>query len=229
MHDWLLATTNPHKLEEIQAVLNEVPIRWTLLSELDAVVNEPVEDQDTFLGNASQKARHYARATGRAVVADDSGLSVEALGGRPGVRSARFAGFEGSRDERDRANNLRLLQELVDVPRRARDAAFVCVMVLWRPGDDRPAAVGRGELRGRIILPHEVADRDAPEAGRGEHGFGYDPLFVLPDDHPKHPRLTTAELTAEQKNTISHRGQAARALWQQVQALPTAAASAGGL
>ena len=210
----ILATTNPHKLEEVRAATGEAAVQWRLLDEVAAELGrdlaEPVEDQDTFEGNALLKARHYAGLTGRACVADDSGLEVDALGGEPGVRSARYSGTTGPRAVVDPANNARLLRELADVPLPNRSARFVCALCYHDPAEDRTLTV-RGTVAGRILLPGEADDPAHPEHGRGSNGFGYDALFVLPADH-EYAGLTTAQLAPEQKNTISHRGVAARLL-----------------
>lgn len=210
----LLATTNPHKLGEITAVIDDRRIRFRLLLDVDpdGLIEEPVEDQPTFEGNALLKARHYAGRSGLPCLADDSGLEVDALGGAPGVYSARYSGARGGRDVVDPANNRQLLDALGDLPPEARTARFVCVLALVMPDSDDPPQVARGEVSGRILLPAECADPTRPERGRGGHGFGYDPLFELPGDHPRFPRQTTAELTPGQKNSLSHRGAAARVL-----------------
>ena len=184
----LIATSNPGKLREIQALVADLPVRWIGPADLEPLP-EPVEDGDTFEANAKKKARHYARLTGYWTLADDSGLEVDALDNAPGVHSARYA---GSRD--DQANNAKLIRRLGGVPAQRRTAHFVCVMVLASP--HRVLAVTRGTIAGRII--------DTP---RGENGFGYDPHFWLPD-----VQKTTAELTPEHKNRISHRGQAMLAM-----------------
>jgi len=205
----VLASTNPHKLEEIRAVIGDGPIDWATLADVPGgeAAREPVEDADTFEGNATIKARHYAEATGAWCLADDSGIEVDALGGEPGVISARYAGAGGDRTDRDLANNRKLLEKLEDTPIEQRTARFVCVMVLWDPGQGTAAASVRGTVEGRIITGDEAADPARPERGRGDNGFGYDPLFVLPDRG-----ITTAELPAAEKNAISHRGHAARAM-----------------
>lgn len=214
--NWLLATTNPHKLAELRAILGDLAASWDTLATLDPALAEalvdPVEDADTFEGNALLKARGYARQTGRTVVAEDSGLEVDALGGRPGVRSARYSGARGSRAEVDPANNARLLEELAGVPLEERTARYVCVIAVAQPGPD-PASLDpgaftvRGAFEGRILLPGEASDPARPAAGRGAHGFGYDPLFV-----PAGGGLTAAELPPEEKNRRSHRAAAARLL-----------------
>ncbi|MEO1235663.1 MAG: non-canonical purine NTP pyrophosphatase [Planctomycetota bacterium] len=212
----LLATTNPHKLDEIKRVIDTPAIAWRLLRDLDAVPDEPIEDQPTFEGNAELKARYYAGHAGFACLADDSGIEVDALGGAPSVISARYSGVDGPRSVVDPANNAKLLEELSGVPIAERGARFVCVLCLVDP--DRPGRVVsvRGEVPGRILLPEEADDPGHPERGRGDNGFGYDPLFVLPGGHA-FAGLTTAQLTDAQKNAISHRGVASRRLLEAVE------------
>jgi XTP/dITP diphosphohydrolase len=193
--DVLFATSNPHKIDEVRAVLAPLGIDVVGLDVLDEVPPEPVEDEETFAGNARLKAIGYAAATGRRCLADDSGLVVDALGGAPGVRSARYAGIGSTRAERDAANNARLLRELGDVPAAERQARFVCAMCLADP-DGTIVAETEGTFEGVIA--------DAP---RGSNGFGYDPLLYLPDED-----CTSAELAPEAKNARSHRGAAARAM-----------------
>ncbi len=162
-------------------------------------------------------------------LADDSGLEVDALGGEPGVRSARYAGVAGPRSVVDPANNRLLLEKLRDVPAQQRMARFVCAMALrgprdlcvaWKPAvaadpDPFPTlALVRGNVAGRILLPQEAADPAQPHLGRGEHGFGYDPLFLIAD-----LGKTTAELDPEHKNAISHRGQATCLMWAELRKL----------
>jgi XTP/dITP diphosphohydrolase len=196
----LFATTNPHKVEEVRAVLGPLGVTVVGLDSLAAEPPEPEEDQDTFRGNARLKAVYYAGATGQSCLAEDSGLEVHALGGAPGVYSARYAGTSGSRAERDTANNRKLLEALRDVPHDKRSARFVCAMCLAEPG-------------GRIIAEVEgYYDGVIAQAPRGENGFGYDPLLYLPD-----AGCTSAELSPEAKNARSHRGQAARALAQKLE------------
>jgi XTP/dITP diphosphohydrolase len=153
----------------------------------------PVEDGETFADNARIKAVYYAKVAGRWCLADDSGLQVDALGGEPGVRSARYAGVGGTRGQRDEANNRKLLGALESVPDEKRTGRFVCAMCLADPGG-RVVAETLGTVEG-------VIGREP----RGENGFGYDPLFRLP-----HLGCTSAELPPEQKNALSHRGEAAR-------------------
>lgn len=216
----LLATSNPHKLDEIIAIWRDSPLQGDGYKNAPAVelvdlssvdpdqaITEPVEDQLTFEGNARLKARYYAVASGMITLADDSGLEVDALGGQPGVRSARFAGATGSRAEVDQANNERLIKELEDVFVDQRTARFVCAMALCVPSSVgqpvRIVATVRGIVEGRIIGPDEPP--------RGQHGFGYDPLFFMPE-----LGVTTAQLSPSQKNAISHRGRAARLMRQRI-------------
>ncbi len=226
----LVASSNPHKLEEIAAVfaqqrqaatdaldklalLTDGSQHPSTLPDLELVtltqaglsIPEPEEDQPTFEGNAILKARYYANASGLPTIADDSGLEVDILQQQPGVRSARYAGVTGPRSVVDSANNQLLLQNLQGTPAEARTARFVCAMALALPGstsaDD--AIVVRGEVPGRII-----GDGESP---RGQHGFGYDPLFYLPE-----LGKTMAELLPEEKNALSHRGRASRLLWEKL-------------
>ncbi len=192
----LLATGNPHKLDEVRAVLS--PLGWTVLGldDLDGPTPpEPEEDGDTFEANARSKALAYAAATGRLALADDSGLEVDALGGAPGVRSARFAGVDGDRATRDAANNRLLVERLRGTEASDRTARFVCAMCLAGP-DGRILAETRGTFDGVIVLEP-----------RGSNGFGYDPHLLLPGDG-----CTSAELSPEEKNARSHRGAATRAM-----------------
>lgn len=191
----LIATTNPGKLREIQQLAGGLSIDWRTLDEIGEFP-EPIEDADTFEGNAEKKARHYCGLTGLWTLADDSGLEVDALDGAPGVHSARFA---GGRD--DHANNVKLVNMLRDVPLERRTARFVCAMVLASP--DGILATTRGVIEGVII--------DEP---RGANGFGYDPHFLVP-----HLGKTTAQLESDHKNRISHRGQALRAMLARIEAI----------
>ena len=191
----LLATTNPHKIEEVRAILAPLGVRVIGLDSLGRTIPEPVEDGDTFAANARIKAIAYADATGQRVLADDSGLCVDALGGAPGVHSARYAGIGATREARDRANNEKLLTTLRDLPHADRAARFVCAMCLADP-DGTIIAEVEGEFAGVIT--------DRP---RGDNGFGYDPLLEIPG-----LGLTSAELPPHEKNARSHRGDAARKL-----------------
>lgn len=187
----LIATRNAKKLAELQRILDEASLPVDLLSLADVpAYPEAPESGATFADNALAKARDAVRATGLPTVAEDSGLCVDALSGMPGVLSARWAGGHG-----DDAANLRLvLDQMRDVPDERRAAQFVCAAVLVTPaGDER---VVEGRLAGRI-----------GREPRGEGGFGYDPIFV-PDGEDR----TTAQMTPAEKDAISHRGRAMRAL-----------------
>jgi XTP/dITP diphosphohydrolase len=191
----VFASTNPHKVAEVRAIMRPHGVNVIGLDEVEdaAGLAEPVEDGETFADNARTKAVYYATALGRWCLADDSGLEVDALGGEPGVRSARYAGVGGTREARDRANNRKLLARLERVPDERRAARFVCAMCL-ADAEGRVIAETRGTVEG-------VMGREP----RGYNGFGYDPLFCLP-----HLGRTSAELPSEQKNALSHRGDAAR-------------------
>ena len=192
----VVATGNPHKIEEIRAVL--APLGFTVLSLAETgrpVPAEPEEPHPTFEANARLKALHYARAIGEAVLADDSGLEVDALGGAPGVHSAHWAGTEGSRAERDARNNAKLAEAMRGVPAHLRMARFVCTMCVATPSGEVLVET-RGEMEGVI-----------GEAPRGAHGFGYDPWLHLPERG-----VSSAELPPDEKNAASHRGHAVRRL-----------------
>ncbi len=195
----LLASSNPHKIQEVRAIMGQHGIELIGLHALKNRPPEAVEDGRTFQDNARIKAVHYAKATGRLCLADDSGLEVDALGGEPGVRSARYAGVGGTRAERDAANNEKLLAKLKGVPTEKRTARFVCAMCL-ADADGTVIAETGGTFEGVIA--------DAP---RGSNGFGYDPLLYLPD-----VGCTSAQLTPQQKNARSHRGEAARKMAERI-------------
>jgi XTP/dITP diphosphohydrolase len=201
----LLATRNQKKLVELQRILAASPalidVDLVGLDDVPSYVEVP-ETGLTFAENALLKAREGVKYTGLATVADDSGLSVDALNGMPGVLSARWSGRFGSTapQGKDRANLDLVLDQVGDVPDAKLGAAFVCAAALVLPGggsssDSREHLVS-GTVRGRLL-----------RAPRGEGGFGYDPIFV-PDGHTR----STAEMSAEEKDAISHRGQAFRAL-----------------
>ncbi len=192
----LIATHNKGKLREIRRLT--AGRDWDLIS-LDALpeVPEAIEDGATFAENARKKALHYAQHTGLPTLADDSGLEVDALGGAPGVHSARFAGPQ--RD--DAANNRKLLERLAGVPAARRTARFRCAMALAVA--DRVLAETTGCVEGVIL-----------EAPRGTGGFGYDPLFLVPG-----LGKTMAELEPDEKNRLSHRGQALRRMLEQLETL----------
>lgn len=185
----LIATTNQGKLREVRAVLEIGGLQLTGLADHPSW-DAPIEDAEDFEGNARLKALHYARLAGGWVVADDSGLEVDALDLQPGVRSARFSGPQCD----DASNNRKLISLLREVPFERRTARFRCVLALANP--EGVKATTSGTLEGFI--------RDDPA---GANGFGYDPHFYIASEG-----RTAAELSAEQKNRISHRGQALRAL-----------------
>lgn len=201
----LFATSNPHKVDEVRAILGEIGVEVASLADLAESHPEPVEDGDTFLANARIKARGYASATGRRCLAEDSGLEVDALGGRPGVHSARYSGVDGDRGTRDRANNEKLLAEMAEIPDGERAARFVCAMCVADP-DGTLVVESRGTYEGQIA-----------RAPRGDNGFGYDPLLFLPD-----VGKTSAELAPEEKNVRSHRGVATRQLARRLAAIDAA-------
>ncbi len=210
----LIATSNPHKVEEIMAVVREALVDLELLSLRDAGVEvpEPVEDQPDFAGNALLKAAYYAKHSGLPCLADDSGLVVDALGGLPGVKSARYSGVQGGREVVDVANNRKLMEALADTPADRRQARFVCAMALVWPGSEYEPVQVLGRFEGRIIRPEEATDPHRPHLGQGVNGFGYDPLFWLADRG-----CTSAELSPQEKNARSHRGAATRKLLASLQ------------
>ncbi len=189
----LLASNNQKKLRELARILEGLEIQLVLPREIGGIP-EVEEDQPDFAGNARKKALHAARSSGMWALADDSGLEVEALGGAPGVYSARYAGTHGD----DAANNAKLLRELEGVPAERRGARFVCALALSRP-DGSIALEVLGTARGRIL-----------SAARGTHDFGYDPLFEFTEDGFSETGRGFAELEPEQKARVSHRGRALR-------------------
>jgi XTP/dITP diphosphohydrolase len=192
---FVLATRNAHKVDELRRILAELELDAELLTASDFPhVADVAETGTTFVENATLKARAVADATGIPAVADDSGLTVDVLGGMPGVFSARWAGRHGD----DRANLELLLAQLHDVPDDRRSGAFVCAAVLATPASDGGGAViaVEGQWPGRI-------EREP----RGTNGFGYDPIFV-PDGESR----TSAELSPAEKDALSHRGRAFRLL-----------------
>lgn len=183
----VVATNNKGKLKEIREILTKMEVLG--LGDLSLNI-DIVEDGETFEANAQKKAETIMRELKLPVLADDSGLAVDALNGRPGVYSARFAGENAT----DAHNIQKLLSELRHIPDAQRSARFICVMCLVMP--DGTVYTTRGEVEGQIL--HET---------RGENGFGYDPLFYV-----KEYDKTFAELSAEEKNAISHRGKALRSM-----------------
>ena len=197
MMELVVATRNAGKLKEIRHLLEALGIRVVGLDSFPEVP-EVVEDGDTFAANAVKKALAMARYTSRPCLADDSGLVVAALEGRPGVHSARYAGAGAT----DQDNNRRLLKEMANIPADQRQAAFCCVIALCLP--DESPHLFEGRVEGLIL--------DQP---RGDGGFGYDPLFWLPEFS-----CTMAELPLATKNLISHRGQALRLVAEYLRSIP---------
>ena len=186
----VIATGNKGKLAEIRQILKGSEIEIVPQTDFDF---EPAEETgDTFLANALLKARRAASETGLVAIADDSGLVVDALAGKPGVFSARYAGDNAS----DEQNVTKLLQSLQDKDDEHRGACFRCVAVVVFPDEQREPLVAEGEWRGRISISRH-----------GEGGFGYDPVFFDPE-----PGKCAAEMSADEKNARSHRGQAFRRL-----------------
>jgi XTP/dITP diphosphohydrolase len=222
-------TTNRGKLRELSRMVADLPLQIASPADLGMPLPEVVEDGDTFRANAETKARAYARFTGMHALADDSGLCVDALGGAPGVHSARWSeaevpgpGAPGvparehdidlARASRDEANNEKLIRSLEGVPEERRGAAYVAVLALARP-DGRIVATVEGTCRGRIGRER-----------RGTGGFGYDPFFV-PDAQDGR---TMAELDPGEKDALSHRGAAFRALRPVLERLAFDKAGEGG-
>jgi XTP/dITP diphosphohydrolase len=186
----VLASSNPGKVREINQLLATLDLHVQPQSEFGVVDAE--ETGLTFVENAILKARNAAQHTGLPAIADDSGIEVDALNGAPGIYSARFAGENAS----DQANLEKLLAELDGLPEAQRRARFQCLMVFLQHADDPTPVICQGTWEGRIL-----------PAARGDNGFGYDPVFYVPSHD-----CSSAELPAEIKNTLSHRGQALRKL-----------------
>jgi XTP/dITP diphosphohydrolase len=192
----VIASNNKGKIAELTDLLAPLGLQPVAQGELG--VSEAEEPAVTFVENAIIKARHAARVTGLPALADDSGLAVDALDGRPGVRSARFAGEEAT----DNDNVEALLAALKDTPEAERSAQFHCVLVYLRHADDPTPIICHGRWPGRILAePH------------GQGGFGYDPVFLVPEHG-----CSAAELTREQKGRISHRGRALASLLDHLRA-----------
>ena len=185
MKKLVLATNNVHKAAEIKALLEDLEVEVLTLQDYPGL-RMPEEDRPDFAGNAAKKAEAVAAYSGLPAMADDSGLEVEALQGRPGVRSARYAGENSS----DRDNNTLLLEELAGIPPQRRGARFRCAVAVAVPG--KQTAIVEGSCAGRIA-----------EKLAGENGFGYDPLFIYEPEG-----LTFAQMSREAKNRVSHRGKA---------------------
>ena len=194
MQRLVLASNNAKKLKELSELL--APLGLTLLPQAQLGVGEAEEPHCTFVENALEKARHAAKITGLPALADDSGICVDAFGGAPGVQSARFAGEPKS----DMRNNEKLLADLANQANRR--AHYYCVLVYVRSADDPQPIIAEGEWHGEIL-----------SVPRGEGGFGYDPLFLVPE-----LGLSVAEISSEEKHRRSHRGQALARLLERLQA-----------
>lgn len=193
MNKLALASNNPGKLKEFQRML--APFGIEVLTQSQLGISEAEEPHGTFVENALAKARHVSQASGLPALADDSGICVDALGGAPGVLSARYAG-EPKSDARNNEKLLRVMQDVTD-----RRAHYYCVLVLMRHVDDPQPLIAEGEWHGEIA-----------RAERGDGGFGYDPMFWLPD-----LGRMSAELSHDEKAQLSHRAQALRILLQRLQ------------
>ena len=202
MTDIVIATNNDGKMAEFEEMRRLLAASHPTLERLQFVsqrqwnVPSPVEDAETFRGNALIKARHTAERTGHPAIGDDSGLVVDALDGRPGIYSSRFAGENAG----DRENNARLVEELARHPEDPRTARFVCALAFVRDADDPQPIIVEGVWEGEVL--------DAP---RGERGFGYDPLFFSPEHG-----MSVGEMDPDEKHHVSHR---ARALKQLIERL----------
>ena len=190
----VLASNNKGKLKELQETL--VSLKLNLLSQSEFDFPEAVEDGLSFVENAIIKARHAAHQTGLPAIADDSGLEVDALGGKPGIYSARYANSNLSRQENDAANNRLVLKKLSLVPKEQRSSRFQCVIAFLRSADGPMPLICQGTWEGNILFEE-----------KGENGFGYDSIFYVPSHN-----CASAELSPEIKNTLSHRFQAIQEL-----------------
>jgi XTP/dITP diphosphohydrolase len=195
----VLATRNKKKVEEIRRIVADLEV---IILSLDQFPDFPetVEDQTTFEGNAEKKAVEVCHFTGKPSLADDSGLEVDALGGAPGVFSARYAGVSG--DEADRKNVEKVLSQMQNVPDENRTAQFVCCLALAFPEDD-------------VITFSDYVKGSITRNPRGKSGFGYDPVFI-----PEGKRLTFAEMTGDEKDKLSHRGKALEKLVEFLRSQP---------
>ena len=196
MQKLVIASNNPGKLREFRFLLQ--PLGIEVLTQAQLGIAEAEEPHVTFVENALAKARHVSRLSGLPALADDSGICVTALGGAPGVLSARYAGIDPKSDQR---NNEKLLQEMQGVTDRR--AHYYCVLVLLHHADDPQPLIAEGEWHGEVTLQPN-----------GDGGFGYDPLFWLPEFGK-----TSAQLEREQKHAISHRGKALRVLLEKLKVL----------
>jgi len=200
MKKLVIASSNAGKLREIRAIL--APLGCEALTQEALGIGDAEEPHLTFVENALAKARHASERAGLPALADDSGICALALGGEPGVHSARYANGAGARDERDAQNNAKLIAALEASDDRR--AYYYCAMVLVRHAADPQPLIGEGYWWGEIIA-----------AARGQNGFGYDPHFLLPA-----LGKTAAEIDAEEKNRLSHRGQALRQLVEKLRLFP---------
>jgi XTP/dITP diphosphohydrolase len=205
MKKLIIATSNPGKLREFEQML--VPIGYEIVPQRELGISDAEEPHETFVENALAKARHASRMANMPAFADDSGICVAALGGEPGVHSARYAGEPapgeaGGRDAQDARNNAKVLAALASVADRR--AHYYCVIVLVRHADDPEPLIAEGRWHGEVVLEP-----------RGANGFGYDPYFYVPAFG-----RTAAELAPEEKNAVSHRGQALKQLVARLIELP---------
>ena len=202
MKKLVIASSNPGKLREFRQML--APLGYDIVPQSELGISDAEEPHATFVENALAKARHASRLSGLPAFSDDSGICVAALGGKPGVRSSRFAADEplATRETQEERNNRKLVEDLAGVTDRR--AHYYCVIVLVRCEDDSEPLIVEGRWHGKVV--------DEP---RGVHGFGYDPHFFLPE-----LGWTAAELDPETKNRLSHRGQALRQLVVRLQAEP---------
>lgn len=197
----VLASGNQGKLAEFSHYFTEVGFELSIVPQSDFAVPDVAETGSSFLENAILKARHAAKYTGLPALADDSGLSVPILGGAPGIYSARYAGAQGDSAHKDAANNQKLLNELALYRDAPIPAYFVCALALVRHADDPLPIIAQGLWHGQIL-----------DAARGDGGFGYDPLFWLPE-----LQKSSAELSKSEKNRISHRALALKGLASQLE------------
>ncbi len=198
----VLASGNPKKVAELQLLLK--PLSIIIVPQSELKISDADETGLTFVENAIIKARHAAQQSGLPAIADDSGIEVDALHGKPGVYSARFANRENPAViSNDKNNNLLLLEKLKNTPETNRSARFQCVLVYMKHAEDPTPVICQGSWEGRILL-----------APQGEHGFGYDPVFFVPTHG-----CSAAELSAEEKSKISHRGCAMAELLIKLQAV----------
>ncbi|GGB02928.1 RdgB/HAM1 family non-canonical purine NTP pyrophosphatase [Agarivorans gilvus] len=195
MQKVVLATGNPGKVAELSDLLK--PLNKQIIAQSEFNIEDAAETGTTFVENAIIKARHAARITGLAAIADDSGLAVDYLNGAPGLYSSRYAGEQAS----DHDNLVKLLAALEGVPEAQRGAEFHCVLVYLRHADDPAPLICHGKWRGRITTQVH-----------GEGGFGYDPIFWV-----ELQQATSAQLTKAEKNALSHRGMALRQLLTQME------------